>query len=143
MVTRMQRALRANALGAAAWTAGLAAAVLGAFLALSLVAGWQSWRYLHALDGVTLASATGRARITDLHMSTGVLSLRAHLHVKVCGALGCDPPLILELRVRNNPWLPVDERLDVVQARGRAAWRTLVDLQATAPGLFNLQGRSR
>lgn len=143
MVTRIQRAWRANALGAAAWATGLVVAILGAFLALSLIAGWQSWRYLHALDGVTLASATGRARITDLRVSPGVLSLRAHLQVKVCGALGCDPPLTLELRARNNPWLPVNERLDVVQARGRAAWRTLVDLRAAAPGLFNLQGRNR
>lgn len=143
MVTRIQRALRANALGAVAWAAGLVAALFGAFLVLSLLAGWQSWRYLDALDGATLASATGRARITDLHVSPGVLSLRAHLQVKVCGVLGCDPPLTLELRVRNNPWLPVSERLDVVQARGRATWRTLVDLQAAAPGLFNLQRRIR
>ena len=132
---RMYRG-RTLALQGAAWAAAIVGGVALAFVLLSLVAEWQTWRYLSSLDGTVIQSPAGKVGITGVTVVPGVLDLRAQLRAEVCTVLGCDAPALIALRARNNPWLPIAQRIGVVGVSGATSWRTLVDLQGVAPGLF-------
>jgi hypothetical protein len=107
-----------------------------AFVLLSLVAEWQTWRYVRSLDRAQIQSPAGKVIISGVKVVPGVLELHAQLRAEVCTVLGCDAPAVVVLRARNNPWLPIAQRIEVLSVRGVTSWRTLVDLRGVAPGLF-------